>query len=171
MKDEIKENNETTIYDYKFVDIKDIKKQLQDKKIKEILDKAKEISNYGADGKQHTRMFNQFEAKILLDYITNLQNENMKYDQCLTELTDNYKDIQKELTYLQEENERLKDYLKIMEKGKDNNLNRFLDYKSRIDKAIPMLEELNVKLKDILKIGIDIKEITVIKNQLQGSDE
>ena len=32
----------------------------------------------------------------------------MKYDQCLTELTDNYKDLQKELTNLQEENERLK---------------------------------------------------------------
>ena len=44
--------------------------------IKEILDKAKEISNYGADGKQYTRMFNQFEAKALLDYITNLQEEN-----------------------------------------------------------------------------------------------
>lgn len=44
--------------------------------IKEILDKAKEISDYGADGKQHTRMFNQFEAKALLDYITNLQEEN-----------------------------------------------------------------------------------------------
>ena len=44
--------------------------------IKEILDKAKEISDYGADGKQHTRMFNQFEAKALLDYITNLQQEN-----------------------------------------------------------------------------------------------
>ena len=49
------------------------------------------------------------DSKLLLDYITNLQNENMKYDQCLTELTDNYKDLQKELTNLQEENERLKE--------------------------------------------------------------
>jgi hypothetical protein len=40
------------------------------------------------------------------------------------------------ITNLQEENKRLKDYLKIMEKGKDNNLHRFLDYKQRIDKAI-----------------------------------
>lgn len=47
-------------------------------KIKEILDKAKEIYDYGADGKQHTRMFNQFEAKALLDYITNLQEEKQE---------------------------------------------------------------------------------------------
>lgn len=47
--------------------------------IREILDKAKEISKYGADGKQHTRFFNQFEAKSLLDYIINLQQEKEDY--------------------------------------------------------------------------------------------
>ena len=54
--------------------------------IKEILDKAKEISDYGADGKQHTRMFNQFEAKALLDYITNLQEENERLNNIINEL-------------------------------------------------------------------------------------
>ena len=45
------------------------------------------------------------------------------------------------LNNLQEENENLKDYLKIMEKGKDNNLNRFLDYKQRNEKAIEYIKE------------------------------
>ena len=45
------------------------------------------------------------------------------------------------ITNLQEENQKLKDYLKIMEKGKDNNLYRFLDYKQRIDKAIEYLTD------------------------------
>ena len=52
-------------------------------------------------------------ATLLLDYITNLQQEN----------------------------EELKEYLKIMEKGKDNNLNRFLDYKSRIEKAVEYIKD------------------------------
>lgn len=51
------------------------------------------------------------------------------------------KRIENYITNLQEENERLKDYLKIMEKGKDNNLHRFLDYKQRIDKAINYILE------------------------------
>lgn len=54
--------------------------------IKEILNKAKEISGYGSDGKQHTRMFNQFEAKALLDYITNLQQENDRLNNIINEL-------------------------------------------------------------------------------------
>ena len=42
---------------------------------------------------------------------------------------------------LEGEIEELKDYLKIMEKGKDNNLNRFLDYKSRNEKAIEYIQK------------------------------
>lgn len=57
--------------------------------IKEVLDKAKEISDYGADGKQHTRMFNQFETKALLDYITNLQEENHRLNNIINESKEN----------------------------------------------------------------------------------
>ena len=83
--------------------------------IKEILDRLERIDHKeyiafefadSATFDETARCFE--ERKKLADYITNLQNENMKYDQCLTELTDNYKDLQKELTNLQEENERLK---------------------------------------------------------------
>lgn len=71
--------------------------------IKEILDNLKDIDK--------TSILKNNDAKIILDYITNLQNENKKYDQCLTELTDNYKDLQKELTNLQQENKDIKDTL------------------------------------------------------------
>lgn len=40
----------------------------------------------------------------------------------------------------------------------------------KIDKAIEILNKLNIKLKDILQIGIDIKEINVIK-QILGEKE
>ena len=53
-----------------------------------------------------------------------------------TQVGEAFNHIKNYITNLQEENKNLKDYLKIMEKGKDNNLNRFLDYKSRNEKAI-----------------------------------
>lgn len=62
-----------------------------------------------------------------------LKSHKINFDYCLNELLDY-------ITNLQEENKRLKDYLKIMEKSKDNNLHRFLDYKQRIDKAVEYLE-------------------------------
>lgn len=108
---------------------------MKDENIKEILEDVKRHLDYVKATKQASIRDN--EMKAMYDYITNLQtieqqysailsenaelenkitnlqNENMKYDQCLTELTDNYKDLQKELTNLQEENERLKEYIKI----------------------------------------------------------
>jgi hypothetical protein len=45
------------------------------KEIEELLNKAKDIAKYGADGKQHIRMFNQFEAKALLSYIEQLEKK------------------------------------------------------------------------------------------------
>lgn len=48
------------------------------KEIEELLNKAKDIAKYGADGKQHTRMFNQFEAKALLSYIEQIENNRDK---------------------------------------------------------------------------------------------
>lgn len=76
---------------------------MKDENIKEILDNLKDIDK--------TSILKNNDAKIILNYITNLQKENKKYDQCLTELTDNYKDLQKELTNLQQENQDIKDTL------------------------------------------------------------
>lgn len=49
---------------------------MKNKDIEELLNKAKDIAKYGTDGKQHTRMFNQFEAKALLSHIEQLEKEN-----------------------------------------------------------------------------------------------
>ena len=51
---------------------------MKNKEIEELLNKAEDIAKYGADGKQHTRMFNQFEAKALLSYIEQLENNRDK---------------------------------------------------------------------------------------------
>ena len=86
--------------------------------IKEILDKAKEISKYGDDGKQHTRFFNQFEAKSLLDYITNLQERKVtkedvdKYfeeNMCVSfdKFIENWNEQEKLVNYYEKEIERL----------------------------------------------------------------
>ena len=93
--------------------------------IKEILDKAKEISDYRADGKQHTRMFNQFEAKALLDYITNLQEKNNKLNNII-------KDIKSQL-----------DYLETYSSKEDV----FNDMKKRLDRIENIIKENNNEFK------------------------
>ena len=60
------------------------------------------------------------------------------------------------------------EYLKIMEKGKDNNLNRFLDYKSRIDKAIEYIEGWQSFPHTN---GSTHNELKNLKNILTGGDE
>ena len=62
---------------------------MKNKEIEELLNKAKDIAEYGADGKQHTRMFNQFEAKALLSYIEQLEKQ--------AELREHYKHLYSEL--------------------------------------------------------------------------
>lgn len=118
------------------------------------------------------------QASLLLDYITNLQNENMKYDQCLTELTDNYKDLQKELTNLQEENERLKGAIETIKET--NKL--LIQQKAQLQDDLDMLDKRNEKAIEYINHITD--ELTVdfwndktdgafedLLNILQGSDE
>lgn len=101
------------------------------------------------------------DSKLLLDYITNLQNENMKYDQCLTELTDNYKDLQKELTNLQEENKILKEQQQELERYK--NIIDEMEY-WLLNEAI--LEFYNNKLPIELVIEKGLNKL----KKLKGSD-
>ena len=59
---------------------------------------------------------------------------------------------------LEQENENLKEYLKIMEKAKDNNLNRFLDYLTNIEQENERLKkQLNCKevYSNYMPEGID----------------
>ena len=120
--------------------------------IKEILDKAKEISKYGADGKQHTRFFNQFEAKSLLDYITNLQQENER----LKETIKHYEDTTTFGDYVKE-------------------VNLLIDYKSRCEKAIEYIKnDLQISIlpnNQIINGKEVIKRINKIINILQNGSE
>ena len=106
--------------------------------IKEILDKAKEISGYGSDGKQHTRMFNQFEAKALLDYITNLQTIEREYSSLLSENAE-----------LQQENDRLNNIIKDIKSQLDyletysSKEDVFNDMKKRLDRIENIIKENN----------------------------
>lgn len=85
--------------------------------IKELLNKAKDIAKYGADGKQHTRMFNQFEAKALLSYIEQLEQEKEK----ITKSRDFHlrfnKSLMNRVNEYQKENEKLQN-----NRDKANNL-------------------------------------------------
>ena len=74
---------------------------------------------------------------------------------------------------LQQENKQLKEELKSANEEITWWSNRFnaverdnRQLKEEINKAIELLDKLNIKIKDILKIGIDIKEISDIKEIL-----
>lgn len=77
------------------------------------------------------------EVKIILNYLK--KKENTRRIKCITIVES--KQLLDYINNLQEENKELKDYLKIMEKSKDDNLNRFLDYKQRNEKAIEYIEK------------------------------
>jgi predicted RNase H-like nuclease (RuvC/YqgF family) len=110
-------------------------------------------------------IFETGDSKLLLDYITNLQNENMKYDQCLTELTDNYKDLQKELTNLQEENKKLQRQINIMEKYFELIIDIGCDYDgyNKAKSLKSLIDEL-VKLASLGRVANDT-ELMYIDNQ------
>lgn len=103
--------------------------------IKEILDKAKEISKYGADGKQHIRFFNQFEAKLLLDYITNLEQENKEWDM----IFDTFSKRPYAHKYLEEKRKELGND-KIIGLDSEMIYKDYYDYKSRCEKAIEYIK-------------------------------
>lgn len=78
---------------------------MKNKEIEELLNKAKDIAKYGADGKQHTRMFNQFEAKALLSYIEQLEADYKEANDSITWWTNRYNALNKEYKLLKDRNE------------------------------------------------------------------
>ena len=127
--------------------------------IKEILDKAKEISDYGADGKQHTRMFNQFEAKALLDYITNLQQKVDQYENpddmtlFYMWLDEKAKDKMK---CLEEENKRLNNNWNKLEEYIRSYINLLVNNPDMIEQGqLDILYEVLDKMKEIENSEID----------------
>jgi hypothetical protein len=97
------------------------------------------------------------EKRVLLDLITNLQEENERLNTELNAYKDEFcKDT-------------IKEYELVMEQE---------DYKSRIDKAIEYIEEHNVpytsylgKKRQVNKLEIKDKEYDELLNILYGGDE
>ena len=110
--------------------------------------------------------FSSISYDKLLDYITNLQENNdnqMKYIAGLLV----------QITNLQQENERLKEYYDLIVEFNEKNLDRFCDYKSRCEKAIEYIEEMLYPIGTCVN-GSDLPydSIESILNILQnGSDD
>ena len=103
------------------------------------------------------------------DYITNLEQENEIVKKDIETLKNNYNDLVKmsenKITNLDKENEDLKNYLKIMERARDTNINRFLDYKQRNEKAIDYIDS-----NDFI-YDRQYKKKDKLENILTGGDE
>ena len=167
MKDEIKEILYCDIYndldDEKYNKLLDYITNLHEKC--ENLDEA--YKNLQEELEEEKRI-----EQASLDTITNLQEENKRLKEERQNIDNRNRNqkianrkLQEEIESVRKNNRTRKSRCRKQTKKKNM-------YKTRNEKAIPMLEELNIKLKEILKIGIDIKEIIDIKNQLQGkSDE
>lgn len=123
-------------------------------------------------------MLSQKENKALLDYITNLQQENDNMEKIIKR--NKYKkrilELEEACSFLQQENERLKEQSKKDNHilgcnfaSKDKYKQRYEDYKSRCEKAIEMLKEIHKILPGTYNQLLI--EITQTLNILQnGSD-
>ena len=168
--------------------------------IKEILDNIKEDIN-GKFEWEYIDGYYVEQIKPLLDYITNLQQENKRLNQNQVKVLNRIRDFiyssKCEITegsycddkhsqywkmfkkFAEEVQDKIKgldieDYVYIPKWREQELLSQeeqLEDYKSRCEEAIPMLKKLNIKLKDILKTGIDIKEISDIEDTLNGRSD
>ena len=100
---------------------------MKNKEIEELLNKAKDIAKYGADGKQHTRMFNQFEAKALLSYIEQLQTTANECKQDYQRMKENFDSKVDVIATLSEEKKQLENNrdkaIEILNKWEKENIN------------------------------------------------
>ena len=136
--------------------------------IKEILDKAKEISDYGADGKQHTRMFNQFEAKALLDYITNLKEENEELKAELQEANDSATWWSNRFKAVERDN---RNYKSRNEKAIENAKEKIKRYESYINDLKNGNYPSPTVRQERQELIFRIREQEDLLNILQGSDK
>lgn len=153
--------------------------------IKEMLDKLEYFIEEGYEYYNDIKL-NENEVKNLLDYITNLKQENkikdtnwesLKYyleklyykdyieeaisddiDKKIKELESKVeiKDYQKDIKALQQENERLKEDLKGQEKLTLSYCKSEQDYKSRCEKAVEYNNQIIKDTKDFYRPTTDI---------------
>lgn len=100
--------------------------------IKEILDNVKKCCDITKD--QSFTLYQRQDILVLLDYITNLQQDNTMYAQLKDEYEEEIKD-------LQQENQILKENAIHNDKAVDKARWNETIYKSRIDKAIEHIEK------------------------------
>ena len=129
--------------------------------IKEILEWLEFRKNYGAE-------IDEDDLKLLLDYITNLQEEKEDNLKCI-------KSLKGQLESVINENQRLlkqwfENNNKTVELASDKEYYKqsFNDYKTRNEKAIEYIKS-NLDNTGWLEIGS--QDVEVLINLLQGSDE
>jgi DNA repair exonuclease SbcCD ATPase subunit len=144
--------------------------------IKEILDKLKDNNWYEELDLTGTKWIElkQEETNQLLDYITNLQQENDNLKNIISSVKEDFLNANNELTNLQQENERLKT------KTKEQSLllidyqdmeQKLEDYKSRIEKAVEYIK-LRKKICERQENMTGINILVELLNILEGkSDE
>lgn len=151
--------------------------------IKEILDLLKGIVNEKYAMPSEQELLNEKEIKILVDYITNLQEQRNQFASTINELGKSNVNLQTKITNLQEENQRLKKKLdckerfsKIMPEDTEFIILSKADYdrqqedielvaielRNRIDKAIKVLKHHDHEFEGTLHSALNI---------LQGDDK
>ena len=142
---------------------------MKNEEIKEILDKLQEISNYAVI---YNIKINSDEAKILLDYITNLQQDLDKSNNIIEKDRQFYKCRMDEYAELKKENEDLKTIIKQYVDIVLHDRKVIDDYKSRTNKAIEYIKDkgLYEEELDIFNDDINYNELDDLLNILNGGN-
>ena len=112
--------------------------------------------------------YNWRELKVLLDYITNLQEENDNLKNIISSVKEDFLNANNELTNLQQENERLKEKINEVV-NKQQLIEEKFNYKSRIEKAV---EYIKADYINGLVDGLSWLEVQELVKILNGrSDE
>lgn len=148
------------------------KEYFMNNKIKEILDKLQKVANRETASRNALMEMKDEDYQLLLDYITNLQEEN-------DDLKNRLENTVAECNLRLQENEELKKNQRYYKNGvfsleydKETLSDMIDDYKSRIDKAIECIEDIwkeceSTNIYNITLIGI---LRTQLLNILKGED-
>lgn len=148
--------------------------EIKEKKTKRIIEKIEGLANYVTIPRElaiYNVNIDSQEAKLLTDYITNLQEENRRLKELIK---DNTIQVQDENGNYQECNINVIKMYNDMQDDIENLIKEKEDYKSRNEKAIELINEmLECAYIDGKYIMYDYStnEILEIKKTLTGGDE
>ena len=124
--------------------------------IKEILDKIQNVVNHKEASYNALVETKAEDYKLLLDYITNLQQDNEMYAQLKDEYEEEIKELQQENERLKELNENASKVCMAEHKYGVDKAEEARDYKSRCEKAIEYNNQLIKDTKDFYRPTTDI---------------